>query len=573
MKVCVVIPYFGRWPQLLPLFLESCRRNPKLDVLIVTDNDPPEGAPDNVRFITTGFGKIRDRFSRSLGFGVALPNPYKLCDFKPAYGFLFQEELRGYDFWGHGDLDLVYSDLSEILDPDFLTRYDVISFREEWIWGPFTLYRNVPEINELFRNSPDHEMVLRSNRHLAFDESSLQWSEMASTPVYDIHFAYENMTLIVKRAAREGLIRAYFESREVVEISEGGFARFDSGRVTYQGKEVLFLHWGSYTHLGKLSLARWRDAPQSFYLTPYRFCTDRQFNSPFFRWIEFAHAMRYRGRRLVAPLRRVLMSLRDRLLPLSDLARRIRDVPDRVVEAVRLQLNLQLLLRLPADLYEAIPDSLKDGLAHVLQQHRRQGDLFFVQIGANDGVRNDPIHKYVMRDRWEGVVVEPAPSIFADLIANRRRNRKIGFENVAIAEQSGSQSFYSLRSSATDGPGRDNRGGSLCREAVRGGPGSLAEVDDLIVEEKVRTISYSHLMEKYGEPRVNLLHIDTQGWDARILQSIDFERHGPQSIFCEYLNESERVACSDLLRSTGYQLIFRETAVFAYRRSSPSVPS
>ena len=98
MKVRVVIPYFGRWPRLLPLFLESCRRNPRLDVLIVTDNDQPEGAPDSVRFITTGFGKIRDGFSRGLGFEVALPNPYKLCDFKSAYGFLRSQDSSVHRF-------------------------------------------------------------------------------------------------------------------------------------------------------------------------------------------------------------------------------------------------------------------------------------------------------------------------------------------------------------------------------------------------------------------------------------------------------------------------------------------
>ena len=37
---------------------------------------------------------------------------YKLCGCKPFYGVIHKEELRGYDYWGFGDIDLIYGDLS-----------------------------------------------------------------------------------------------------------------------------------------------------------------------------------------------------------------------------------------------------------------------------------------------------------------------------------------------------------------------------------------------------------------------------------------------------------------------------
>ena len=42
---------------------------------------------------------------------VTLDRPYKLCDFKPAYGFIFGEYLKEYDYWGHCDIDIVWGDL------------------------------------------------------------------------------------------------------------------------------------------------------------------------------------------------------------------------------------------------------------------------------------------------------------------------------------------------------------------------------------------------------------------------------------------------------------------------------
>ena len=37
----------------------------------------------------------------------------------------------------------------------------------------------------------------------------------------------------------------------------------------------------------------------------------------------------------------------------------------------------------------------------------KKGKIFFIQIGANDGQWNDPIYKFIRRDRWSGILIEP----------------------------------------------------------------------------------------------------------------------------------------------------------------------
>lgn len=55
---------------------------------------------------------------------VKLENPYKLCDLKPMYGYIFEEYIKEYKYWGHCDTDTLMGDLDGVLTEDLLNRYD-----------------------------------------------------------------------------------------------------------------------------------------------------------------------------------------------------------------------------------------------------------------------------------------------------------------------------------------------------------------------------------------------------------------------------------------------------------------
>ena len=44
---------------------------------------------------------------------MTIEDAYKLTDFKPAYGEIFQDYIIQYDFWGFTDIDLIYGDSNE----------------------------------------------------------------------------------------------------------------------------------------------------------------------------------------------------------------------------------------------------------------------------------------------------------------------------------------------------------------------------------------------------------------------------------------------------------------------------
>lgn len=172
-KAILVLPYFGSFKGYFDLFLMSCSRLASFDLLIVTDDDSPRDWPPNVFVERMPFEAFKGRVQSKFDFEISLERPYKLCDFKPAYGYIFEDAIRGYDYWGACDCDLLFGDLDALASPLMAAGYDKI-----FSAGHLTLYRNDPENNRRFMR-PCGEMGQIYRRALSepdskvFDESYL----------------------------------------------------------------------------------------------------------------------------------------------------------------------------------------------------------------------------------------------------------------------------------------------------------------------------------------------------------------------------------------------------------------
>ena len=169
-KICLIIPYFGRFPEYFNFWLKSCEYNRCINWLLITNNivDNP---PDNVQVINMQFDDLRKRIQKCFDFSISLDSYYKLCDFKPCYGLVFREELKGYDFWGHCDMDLIWGNFTKFINDDILSKYDRFFTR-----GHLVIYRNTDEVCNWFRTLElpggyDYKQILSSSKSFAFDES------------------------------------------------------------------------------------------------------------------------------------------------------------------------------------------------------------------------------------------------------------------------------------------------------------------------------------------------------------------------------------------------------------------
>jgi len=177
-KIALIVPYFGRFNNYFELYLKSCAKNPNIDWLFFTDDKTPFPFPPNVHVHYTTFERLREKIQSLFDFKITLHNPYKLCDYKGAYGFIFQDYLKAYDFWGFCDADLIWGDLEKIFTDDLLDKNDRLGFR-----GHLTIFRNTEKINRLFLDagedelSIDYKQVFTTRYCCHFDEL-LQWENV-----------------------------------------------------------------------------------------------------------------------------------------------------------------------------------------------------------------------------------------------------------------------------------------------------------------------------------------------------------------------------------------------------------
>jgi hypothetical protein len=168
-SILLLLPFFGPLPASMPFFLRSCASNVGVSWLLITDQAvDARRLPRNVKVRNTTFRQFKKTADRALGFETTLPFPYKLCDFKPAYGVICAEDLSGFDFWGHCDLDVIFGDILRFLTPDILMTYSKVL-----IHGHLSLYRNCDEANNYFRletSGVDFRKVFTSPKSWAFDE-------------------------------------------------------------------------------------------------------------------------------------------------------------------------------------------------------------------------------------------------------------------------------------------------------------------------------------------------------------------------------------------------------------------
>ena len=169
-SIAIIIAHFGPLPAWVNFFIESCRANKTVDWILFSDAAPPENRCANVRYVQIPFPDYRKELSRTLGVEVGAEIPYKLCDVKPALPFIHASLLRGYDFVGFGDLDVIYGDIRAFYDDEVLNNYDLLSTSPERISGHFCLMRNRPELITAFRRARGWKDAMTRTDNVGFDE-------------------------------------------------------------------------------------------------------------------------------------------------------------------------------------------------------------------------------------------------------------------------------------------------------------------------------------------------------------------------------------------------------------------
>lgn len=200
LKKIMIVTYFGK----LPEWMDSYMPPKGYDFMLITDLDD---------------------FNRRVEDMFGMPSPIvegggKAWDFRPALGLLYADKLEGYDFWGHTDLDCVYGETKKWVNDDMLSRLDIHSNHGSYVCGPWTLYRNIPEVNNLFRACPN-------------------WNKYMFDIVEPTGWVEEEFSRILERSGLRYLYTFYQGN----PYTEDPKLKYHDGKLYQDGQEIMMFHF------------------------------------------------------------------------------------------------------------------------------------------------------------------------------------------------------------------------------------------------------------------------------------------------------------------------------------------
>lgn len=153
----LIAPWFGPLPSWFTLWSQNIARL------------TPHGYDLHV---TTDRIDFNQRVKQTLGIENAIQDDgRKACDYRCAFGLIYADLTEGYEFWGTTDLDMVYGRVEQWVTDDFLNAIDLHSNHPTYVSGPWSLYRNIDDVNTLFQRHDDWHGHLTNPRTTGWVET------------------------------------------------------------------------------------------------------------------------------------------------------------------------------------------------------------------------------------------------------------------------------------------------------------------------------------------------------------------------------------------------------------------
>ena len=184
-------------------------------------------------------------------------------------------------------------------------------------------------------------------------------------------------------------------------------------------------------------------------------------------------------------------------------------------------------------------------------------DVFFIQIGAHDGVTSDFLHDTIVNRKWKGILIEPVREIFETLVENKKGVPNLIFENIAIADCDGERTFYALKPEIRKKyPFWSDMLGSFDRTVILKSKTDIPDIEDYIVAQTVTCLSFSSLLNKHNINAFDVLLIDVEGYDFEVLKQVDLPRYKPKIIILEHvhLSKQDKINAKHYVKNAGYRV-------------------
>lgn len=240
-SIVIIFPYFGKLPVQYKMWRASALYNKTIDFMFFTDADvEPAG---NIIVHKMKFEEFRQIIQAVFDFPIVLDRPYKLCEYKQAYGYALQKYIPKYDYWGFGDLDLVYGDIRCFITDEVLKYKFILG------WGHLTIMRNDENTNSYFMKQvpgyQNYKDAFTTSNITFFDEfnhkgCSDKWRDCRPADCW-LEWPFDNASKSKQSYHFNSLTRGW---KQVIFEHIGNklyMLRFNNGRL--EKKESLYAHF------------------------------------------------------------------------------------------------------------------------------------------------------------------------------------------------------------------------------------------------------------------------------------------------------------------------------------------
>lgn len=196
---------------------------------------------------------------------------------------------------------------------------------------------------------------------------------------------------------------------------------------------------------------------------------------------------------------------------------------------------------------------------HIFKNKKRG---VFIDIGAYDGVESSNTLFFEESLEWTGVCVEPLPDAFKKLKTNRKNSISL---NKCALDHSGKELFMHVNPKVKPCSKTDkNRTSNY--EKMSGLVSSYSPYNKKIIDDiigtyggnkklfEVECVHINDILSIINNKSIDLLSIDTEGSEFKILSSINFKKYFIDVIICEVLNDAKTKILT-LLNNVGYKKI------------------
>lgn len=206
----LICPWFGPLPEWMPLWEKNVATLERYGYDVLREHD---------------LDAFKARVNRVLQIECPIvAGEGKIHDFRCAFGLLYEEELEGYDYWGHTDLDCVYGRVGYFLPDTMLGELDIFSNHATYVSGPWSLYRNSELVNGLFTRVEDWRDYLTN-------PTTTGWVETAYSEVVD-------------QAHIAGELKRKYVSWQTHDLNDFSTVHYDkNGRLLEGRGEIMVAHF------------------------------------------------------------------------------------------------------------------------------------------------------------------------------------------------------------------------------------------------------------------------------------------------------------------------------------------